>query len=68
LGAIGKDDFGEQLRQDMLRRGLQPHFVIHPQLPTGVCAALLCNKNRCLIPSIGAAAKFDPNDLKKCWV
>lgn len=48
VGCIGRDKFGEILKEKAEEIGVRTAYYIQDKEPTGTCAALLCNYNRCV--------------------
>ncbi|CAD8104939.1 unnamed protein product [Paramecium primaurelia] len=56
IGCVGKQDkFAKMLIETTNKDGVTALFD-EQSYPTGKCAVLLCNKDRCLVPQIGASA------------
>jgi len=64
LGAVGKDDFGSQLRKCAEGDGVRPLYVEDEKEPTGTCAVLIKDKERTLIANLAAASTFKLSHLQ----
>eukprot|EP01097_Dermamoeba_algensis_P001424 TRINITY_DN1532_c0_g1_i1.p1 TRINITY_DN1532_c0_g1~~TRINITY_DN1532_c0_g1_i1.p1 ORF type:complete len:341 (+),score=71.65 TRINITY_DN1532_c0_g1_i1:92-1114(+) len=58
VGCIGKDPFGQQLKQVAEADGVTVHYLLDDSTPTGTCAVLITDKERSLVANLGAAQKF----------
>lgn len=58
IGCVGDDVYSKMLIEETLKDGVDPVFEVNPNEPTGKCAVLLSEKDRCLVPLIGAAGHF----------
>jgi len=58
IGAVGKDDFGAQLRKCAEADGVTPLYTEDDKEPTGTCAVLIKDKERTLIANLAAARTF----------
>ncbi len=68
MGSIGDDKLGEVLVQSLKTNGMSGSLYRSKTLPTGVCAVLLSEQKRCLIPNLGAACEFPDEFLQREWV
>ncbi|CAD8122800.1 unnamed protein product [Paramecium sonneborni] len=65
IGCVGmRDKFAKMLIESTNQDGITALFD-EQQYPTGKCAVLLCNKDRCLIPLIGASAHLSKEFVDK---
>lgn len=55
---MGDDVYSKMLIEETLKDGVDPVFEINTTEQTGKCAVLLSQKDRCLVPVIGAAGQF----------
>lgn len=62
-GCIGSDEFGNKLREQAMRDGLQVEYMVTDKAVTGTCLCLLTDDNRSLIASLNAADHFDSSHL-----
>jgi len=58
IGAVGKDNFGAQLRKCAEGDGVKPLYIEDEKEPTGTCAVLIKDKERTLIANLAAASTF----------
>lgn len=63
MGAIGADAFGEKLGACTKKDGVETHYFVDPETPTGTCAVLVNSENRSMVANLSAANKFDPAHL-----
>lgn len=63
MGAIGADDFGAKLAACAKEDGVEAHYFVDPETPTGTCAVLVNSGDRSLVANLSAANKFDPAHL-----
>lgn len=68
-GHLSDDFFGRMIQASVKRDGLRTVYTIKKNAPTGTCLSLISEdrKNRTLIASLGAAAKFTKDDLLLNW-
>jgi adenosine kinase len=52
FGAIGKDHYGEKLKQTAESGGVKTHYVVLDNVQTGTCAVLVEAKERCFLPPL----------------
>jgi len=64
IGAIGKDEFGKQLRKCAEDDGVFPLYHEDDKEPTGTCAVLVKDKERTLIANLAAASTFKLSHLQ----
>mmetsp|Transcript_1486 Transcript_1486/g.3525 ORF Transcript_1486/g.3525 Transcript_1486/m.3525 type:complete len:356 (-) Transcript_1486:99-1166(-) len=55
LGAVGKDDFGAQLKKACEDAGVTQHYYETSEAPTGVCAVVVHEKERTMVTRLDAA-------------
>lgn len=65
IGCIGKDAFGEQLKQQATGSFVKVQYMLHDKQPTGTCAVLITDKVRSLVATLGAANSYDKQHLEK---
>lgn len=58
IGCVGKDKFGQQLRDGASGDGVAVHYLEDPDTPTGTCAVLIKDKERSLIANLAAANNY----------
>ena len=59
VGCIGNDDYGKTLREAAIADGVDVHYLLNEETPTGTCAALIVEKDRSLVANLGAANKYE---------
>eukprot|EP01110_Echinostelium_bisporum_P006636 TRINITY_DN26362_c0_g1_i1.p1 TRINITY_DN26362_c0_g1~~TRINITY_DN26362_c0_g1_i1.p1 ORF type:complete len:355 (+),score=175.91 TRINITY_DN26362_c0_g1_i1:41-1066(+) len=57
-GCIGNDDNGKVLRTATESSGVETHYLVDTAQPTGTCAVLITDKERCLMTNLGAANHY----------
>jgi len=63
-GAIGEDDFGKTLEDQVKKAGVEACFFSQSDLPTGTCASLISGKgHRSLIANLAAANTYKSDHL-----
>jgi sugar/nucleoside kinase (ribokinase family) len=58
IGCVGKDKFGEQLKNCAEADGVAVHYLEDAETPTGTCAVLINEKERSLVANLSAANKY----------
>jgi len=64
FGAIGNDDFGKVLEDDLKNNGITGNFHKDAETPTGTCAVVVVDKERALCANLAAACKYSSDHLK----
>uniref|UniRef100_A0AAY4A5I0 Adenosine kinase n=1 Tax=Denticeps clupeoides TaxID=299321 RepID=A0AAY4A5I0_9TELE len=70
FGCIGKDHFGEILKQKAAEANVDAHYYEQSAEPTGTCAACITGDNRSLVANLAAANCYNKEkhlDLDKNW-
>jgi adenosine kinase len=67
MGSIGNDQYGKKLKEKIKKDGILDYLYTHNNLQTGVCAVLLTDDNRCLIPNLGAACVYPDSLINAQW-
>ncbi|XP_024916981.1 adenosine kinase-like isoform X3 [Cynoglossus semilaevis] len=70
FGCIGKDKFGEILKQKAEEAHIQARYYEQGEEPTGTCAACLTGTNRSLVANLAAANCYKKDkhlDLEENW-
>ncbi|XP_046709127.1 adenosine kinase b isoform X2 [Silurus meridionalis] len=70
FGCIGKDHFGEILKQKAAEAHVDAHYYEQIEQPTGTCAACITGDNRSLVANLAAAncyKKEEHLDLESNW-
>ncbi|GAM19916.1 hypothetical protein SAMD00019534_030910 [Acytostelium subglobosum LB1] len=57
-GCVGNDENGRILREATEANGVVVKYLVDAEEPTGACAVLINNAERCLTTNLGAANKF----------
>ncbi len=68
VGAVGKDDGAEIIREDLSKSGVEYRFQEVATQPTGYCIALISNAKRSLCTNPGASNCFDSEFLQEPMV
>jgi len=58
IGCVGKDAYGQQLRECASADGVSVHYLEDEKTPTGTCAALIMEKERSLVANLSAANAY----------
>lgn len=67
MGSIGNDRYGKKLKEKIKKDGILDCLHTHQDLHTGVCAVLLNEDNRCLVPNLGAACVYPDSFINAQW-
>uniref|UniRef100_H3DGK2 Adenosine kinase n=1 Tax=Tetraodon nigroviridis TaxID=99883 RepID=H3DGK2_TETNG len=70
FGCIGKDKFGEILKQKAEEAHIEAHYYEQDEEPTGTCAACITGDNRSLVANLAAANCYKKEkhlDLEDNW-
>uniref|UniRef100_A0A3Q1AHG4 Adenosine kinase n=1 Tax=Amphiprion ocellaris TaxID=80972 RepID=A0A3Q1AHG4_AMPOC len=70
FGCIGKDKFGEILKQKAEEAHIDAHYYEQDEEPTGTCAACITGDNRSLVANLAAANCYKKDkhlDLEENW-
>eukprot|EP00826_Nyctotherus_ovalis_P066751 TRINITY_DN989_c0_g1_i12.p2 TRINITY_DN989_c0_g1~~TRINITY_DN989_c0_g1_i12.p2 ORF type:complete len:260 (-),score=51.51 TRINITY_DN989_c0_g1_i12:2182-2961(-) len=67
MGSIGNDRYGKKLKEKIKKDGILDCLYTHQNLHTGVCAVLLNEDNRCLVPNLGAACVYPDSLANAQW-
>jgi adenosine kinase len=67
FGSIGEDDFAIRLREAASEAGVDHHFQVLPEHPTGTCACLIYERERALVANLGASKFFQLSFLQQHW-
>uniref|UniRef100_A0A8D3CDX8 adenosine kinase n=1 Tax=Scophthalmus maximus TaxID=52904 RepID=A0A8D3CDX8_SCOMX len=70
FGCIGKDKFGEILKQKAEESHIDAHYYEQDEEPTGTCAACITGDNRSLVANLAAANCYKKDkhlDLEENW-
>ncbi|XP_043702527.1 adenosine kinase 2-like [Telopea speciosissima] len=65
MGCIGKDKFGEEMKNNAKLAGVNVHYYEDESAPTGTCAACVVGGERSLIANLSAANCYKSEHLKK---
>lgn len=64
MGSVGNDDaYAKQLETAAAKDGVLAHYMKDTEAPTGTCAALIKDGERCLVANLAAANNFKPSHL-----
>lgn len=64
MGCVGNDDaFAKQLEESASKDGVLVHYMKDTAAPTGTCAVLIKDGERCLVANLAAANNFKPSHL-----
>jgi ribokinase len=64
VGRVGDDDFGRRAVSTLQEAGVAAHVTVDPHESTGLCLVLVGpDGERTMVPSIGANAYLQPDDL-----
>lgn len=63
IGSIGADENGKILERVVRDDGVVPFYHVDTSLPTGTCACLIHEKERCLIANLSAANCYQMSHL-----
>jgi adenosine kinase len=64
FGSVGEDGFSAQLRKANEAAGVYSNYMVHKDIPTGKCAALITGQHRSLATDLGAANHYKAEHLK----
>lgn len=65
FGSVGNDQYSEQLLKANEAAGVATHYLVHDDIPTGKCAALINGVNRSLATDLAAANHYKLEHLEK---
>jgi len=63
IGSIGADENGKILERVVRDDGVIPYYHVDTKMPTGTCACLIHEKERCLIANLSAANCYQLSHL-----
>jgi len=58
IGCIGNDKFGQKLKEAAENDGVETHYLIDQNTPTGTCAVCVRDKERSLVANLSAANNY----------
>lgn len=64
MGCVGKDEYGEKLKECAKADGVLVHYMVDEATPTGTCAVLVKGGERSLVANLAAANNFKPSHLE----
>ncbi|KAM7408823.1 hypothetical protein PAMA_002511 [Pampus argenteus] len=70
MGCIGKDKFGQILKEKAKEANIDAHYYEQDEEPTGTCAACITGDNRSLVANLAAANCYKKDkhlDLEENW-
>nr|XP_026690632.1 adenosine kinase isoform X1 [Ciona intestinalis] len=65
VGCIGQDNFGDILKEKAEEVGVRTAYYRQSEIPTGLCAALLCGTDRSLCANLAAANNYKVSHLQE---
>lgn len=65
FGSVGKDQYSEQLLKANEVAGVKSNYMVHEDIPTGKCAALINGNNRSLVTDLAAANHYKVEHLQQ---
>ncbi|KAJ6767826.1 ADENOSINE KINASE 2-LIKE ISOFORM X1 [Salix koriyanagi] len=65
MGCIGKDKFGEEMKKNSTKAGVNVHYYEDEAAPTGTCAVCVVGGERSLIANLSAANCYKSEHLKR---
>lgn len=65
MGCIGKDKFGEEMRNNAQTAGVNAHYYEDSSAPTGTCAVCVVGGERSLVANLSAANCYKCEHLKR---
>ncbi|XP_042475674.1 adenosine kinase 2-like [Macadamia integrifolia] len=65
MGCIGKDKFGEEMKNNAKLAGVNVHYYEDESAPTGTCAVCVVGGERSLIANLSAANCYKSEHLKR---
>ena len=64
IGCVGNDQFGNILANQAKKDGVNAMYYIDENTPTGTCAVIVHEKERCLVANLAAANNYDHKHLE----
>jgi adenosine kinase len=64
MGCVGKDDYGEKLKEACKKDGVNVLYLEDESTPTGTCATCIVDKERSLCTNLAAANNYKVDHLK----
>jgi len=68
IGCVGKDEFGNKLKEAAEKDGVTTHYLQDANTPTGTCAVLVVNKERSLCANLAAAEKYQQSHFESAEI
>ncbi|KAH8388876.1 hypothetical protein KR215_003174 [Drosophila sulfurigaster] len=65
FGCVGQDDYASTLREKAREAGVDAHYQVSADTPTGTCAVLITGTHRSLCANLAAANKFTIDHLEQ---
>ncbi|KAM5555988.1 hypothetical protein ABKV19_023741 [Rosa sericea] len=65
VGCIGKDKFGEEMKKDCTKAGVNVQYYEDEKAPTGTCAVCVVGGERSLVANLSAANCYKSEHLKR---
>lgn len=64
MGCVGKDEYGDKLKECATKDGVLTHYMVDESTGTGTCAVLVKDGERSLIANLAAANNFKKDHLE----
>lgn len=64
FGSVGEDQYSTELRRANEEAGVFSNYMVHKDIPTGKCAALITGAHRSLVTDLAAANNYKLEHLK----
>lgn len=64
FGAVGKDAYGQKLKESAQADGVNVHYLEHDDVKTGTCAVCVVDSERSLVADLSAANEFHHDHLE----
>lgn len=65
IGSIGKDEFGEKLKEAVSKDGVHAEYMIDSTTPTGTCGCCIVGGERSLVANLAAANNYKIDHFKE---
>jgi adenosine kinase len=65
IGCIGRDQYGETLKDICTKAGVRTEYLVDEKVPTGRCGVVITGHNRSLCTDLAAANCYKPEHLKQ---
>ena len=64
MGCVGKDEYGDKLKECATKDGVLTHYMVDESTGTGTCAVLVKDGERSLVANLAAANNFKKDHLE----